>query len=274
MNRKWILTGALSFGMAGIMAPIAFAKDKVVEVRRGEKEFDEQIRYAELTPGVKETVDRERRNHDLISLWHVRRDGKEFYRAVIDTKGDNTVIRMKPGGELLTEQEVRDVPDREVVVKARTVKRAIILHTGESNGEIVDFDRLPGGVKGEIGRLAKGDTVVEVVRYNRNGRTMFRAEVGHDRFTRYIRVGEDGKLEGIRGDIDPGEAIPWDRTPGAVKSKVGALAKGGRVDEVIHYKRGGKSYYQAEVDERGGKRTFFYTVDAEGREVDGLPRVQ
>ena len=46
-----------------------------------------------------------------------------------------------------------------------------------------------------------------------------------------------------------------------------------KVDDVIEYKRGNKTYYQAEVDERGGNRTFFYTVDAQGNEVEGLPRL-
>ena len=76
----------------------------------------------------------------------------------------------------------------------------------------------------------------------------------------------------MRGDVDPGEVIAWDRAPGNVKSKIGALAKSGKVDEVILYKRAGKSYYQAEVDERGGKRKFFYTVDGEGHEVEFLPK--
>jgi len=271
MNRKWILTGALTFGLAGAITPAIFPT-QTLAAARGERDFDEQIRYSDLPRGARETADRERGKHEIKSFWHVRRDGKEFYRIVIDTKGDDKVIRMKPGGELLTEQDARDVSDREVVVKEKTVRRAIVLHTGESDGEIVDFDRLPGNVKAEIGRRAGADQVVEVVRYKHNGRTMFRAEVGHDRFTRYIRVSEDAKDVIVRGDVDPGEAVPWDRAPGAVKSKIGALAKGGRVDELVHYKRGGKSYYQAEVDERDGKRKYFFTVDAEGREVERLPR--
>ena len=76
----------------------------------------------------------------------------------------------------------------------------------------------------------------------------------------------------MRGDVDPGEAVPFNRTPGAVKSKIGALAKGGKVDEVIEYKRGGKTYYQAEVDDKNGK-SYFYTVDSDGKEVEGLPRM-
>jgi hypothetical protein len=270
MNRKWILTGALTFGVAGI-APLAFTTPAFAAAR-AQRDYDEQIHYADMPKAVKKTVDEERKNHDVKSFWHVRRDGKEFYRAVINTKGDDTVIRIKPGGDLLTEQDARDIPTREIVAKQKPEKRAVVLSRFESDGEEVDFDRLPGPVKTEIGRLAKGDNVGEVVRYKHRGHTMYRAEVGHDKFTRYIRVPEEGGTAVVRGDIDPGEAISWDRTPGPVKAKIGSLAKSGKVDEVIEYKRGGKTYYQAEVDERGGKRSFFYTVDANGREVDTLPR--
>jgi uncharacterized membrane protein YkoI len=102
---------------------------------------------------------------------------------------------------------------------------------------------------------------------------MYRAEVGEGKYTRYIRVTDAGEVAGVTGDIDPGEKVPFDRVPGAPKAKIGALAKSGKVDEVIKYERNGKVYYQAEVDEKDGKRTFFYTVDADGKEVEGLPKL-
>lgn len=276
MNRKWILAGALAFGFAGVVAAptMSYAKEPAAARR----EYDEDVRYNELPKDVQRTVDKERGKHEVKSFQHVMRDGKEFYRAVIDTKGDDKVIRIKPGGELLTEQEARDVSDREVVTKVRgggtgTVKREVRLAADESDGEVVDFDRLPGDVKKEIGRLAKSGKIHEVVKYNHRGHAMYRAEVGEGKYLRYIRVAEGGKVESVRSDIDPGDAIPFDRCPGQVKQKIGALAKSGRVDEVIEYKRGGHTYYQAEVDEKGGDRSYFYTVDESGREVEGLPRV-
>lgn len=84
-------------------------------------------------------------------------------------------------------------------------------------------------------------------------------------------MNEDGKVLGVRGDVDEGEVVRFDRTPGEVKSKIGALAKSGQVEEVIKYERGGKTYYQAEVEDQGGRK-YFFTVDENGREVDDLPR--
>jgi len=277
MKKTWILAAVLGFGGVGMMTPsVASAQSaKTVHAR----DFDEEIKYADLPKPVKATVDKERGKHEVKAFYHVQRDGKEFYRAVIDTKGDDSVIRVQPGGNLLTEQEARDVSNREVVERSRGTshatgaKREVRLARDETDGDVVDFDRLPGPVKTEIGRLAKSDKVDEVVRYKHRGNTMYRAEVGSGKYTRFIRVGENGQLEGVRGDIEPGEVVKFDRLPGAVKTKIGSMAKSGKVDEVIQYKRGGKTYYQAEVDERGGPRTFFYTVDEAGREVEGLPRV-
>jgi hypothetical protein len=288
MKKTWILAGALAFGVIGTIP--TYTEAQSARTLR-EREYDEEIKYADLPKAVKATVDKERGRYEVKGFYHVQRDGKEFYRAVIDTKGNDQVIRIKPGGELLTEQEARDIPDREVSSKARGggvsrgsdreesrgsarsgARREVRLARDESDGTEVDYDRLPGEVKTEIGRLAKSDKVQEVVKYKHRGRTMYRAEVGEGRYTRFIRVGEDGKLEGVRGDVDPGDVVKFDRLPGEVKSKIGALAKSGKVDEVIEYKRGGKTYYQAEVDERGGNKTFFYTVDENGREVDRLPR--
>jgi hypothetical protein len=282
MNGKWILAASLAFGSAAFVVVTpqqAVAKEA--------KEYDEQVKYADLPKAVKSTVDKERGQHEVLAFYHVMRDGKEFYRAVIDTKGADTVIRVQPGGNLLTEQEAKDPnppvararqasSERRgsVATEGRGERREVRLASGETGGEVVDFDRLPGQVKTEIGRLAKADKIDQVVRYQHRGHTMYRADVGEGKYVRYIRVSEEGKVEGVRGDIDPGEVVPFDRTPGAVKTKIGSLAKSGKVDEVIEYKRGGKSYYQAEVDEKGGNRSFFYTVDAEGREVEGLPRVQ
>jgi hypothetical protein len=278
-KRSWMFATAFALGAVGFVLPSdAFAQGRETRAaRRAEaekakdKEFDEQVRYKDLPAGVKATFDKARKDHTPLSYWHVKRDGKEFYRAIVDTKGTDTVIRAKPEGELLTVEDARDVPDKEIAQKARGAKRTVRLARDESDGDEVQFDRLPGEVKTEIGRLAKGDQVEEVVKYKHRGRTMYRAEVGEGKYTRFIRVGEDGKVEGVRGDIDPGEKVPFDRLPGAVKAKIGALAKSGKVDEVIEYKRGGKTYYQAEVDDKGGK-SYFYTVDESGKEVDNLPR--
>jgi hypothetical protein len=231
--------------------------------RGGDENGVRQVKYAQLPGAVKETLDKQRGQRDVKRIDQVQRAGsQDFFRAIIDTRGSDKVVRIAPDGRLLSAQAVKD----------EGVRREIRLGRGESDAEEVDFNRLPGPVKTEIGRLAKSDDVQEVIRFKRNGQTVYRAEVGEGRYTRFIRVDENGRNLGVRGDVDEGDIVKFDRTPGAVKSKIGALAKSGDVQEVIKYERGGRTYYQAEVEDQNGKR-YFHTVDENGREAD-LPRVE
>jgi len=61
-----------------------------------ERDYDEQITYGELPKAVQRRWTRNGGNHEVTSFQHVMRDGKEFYRAVIDTKGNDKVIRVQP----------------------------------------------------------------------------------------------------------------------------------------------------------------------------------
>jgi hypothetical protein len=274
MKRHWILAAAVSFSTAGALAPVTFAKEKPAAAAvNHKKDMDEQVRYRDLPKAVQDAVQAKRGTHEVKSYWHVVRGKDEFYRAIIDTKGDDQILRFNEEGKFLGKQDVDDLSDNDLKAKAGVAKREVRLHTGETDGEEVDFDRLPGAPKSKIAALAKGDKIDEVIRYKKGGATLYRAEVGEGKYTRYIRVTDAGDVAGVTGDIDPGEKVPFDRLPGAPKSKIGALAKSGKVDNVIEYKRGGKTYYQAEVDEKGGNRTFFYTVDEQGNEVQGLPRL-
>ena len=231
---------------------------------RGGDDGSKQVRYNALPGPVKETLDKQRGKREVKRIDDVRRgEGQDFFRAIIETKGADKVVRISPDGRLLSSQQARD----------ENVKREIRVGRGERNAQHVDFERLPGEVKTEIGRLAKSDEVQDVVVLeNARGVKIYRAEVGEGKYTRFIRVDENGKALGVRGDVDEGEVVRFDRTPGEVKTKIGQLAKSGQVEEVIKYERGGKTYYQAEVEDQGGRK-YFYTVDENGREVEDLPRV-
>ena len=83
-------------------------------------------------------------------------------------------------------------------------------------------------MKTEIGRLAKRDKSSRSSADQHRGHAMYRADVGEGKYLRYIRVSEEGQLEGVRGDIDPGEVVQFNSLPGQAKQKIGALAKAAR----------------------------------------------
>jgi hypothetical protein len=242
--------------------PQADRADRAAD-RNAADDGSRQVRYAQLPAAVKETLDKQRGQRDVKRIDEVKKaGGQDFFRAWIDTRGSDKVVRISPDGRLLSSQQVQD----------QGVKREIRVGRNDRNAEEIDFERTPGEVKTAIGREAKSDEVQEVIRMERNGKTVYRAEVGQGKYTRFIWVDENGRLVGRRGDVDEGEVVRFDRTPGEVKSKIGALAKSGQVEEVIKYDRGGRTYYQAEVEDQGGRK-YFYTVDENGREVEDLPRV-
>src|SRR5947209_1996640 len=93
---KWILSAVMAIGLVG--AP-AFAAPK---------DEEKSIRYAQLPEAVKKVVDEERGKDDVKNISLVNRDGHEFYRVTINTKGNDKVIRVDPGGKLLDEKSVKD----------------------------------------------------------------------------------------------------------------------------------------------------------------------
>lgn len=262
MNRFWIF--ALVLGLFGLVAADAVAKEK--------PDYDDQIKYKDLPDPVKATVDKERGKRDIVKLWHVRKEGREFYRAQIDTKGDDTSIRVSPEGNLISSAEVKDAPTKPIT---GPIKKEIVLAKDASDGEEVDWKKVPDNVKEEITRLARKNKVHEVIKYQHRGNTWYRAEVGEGNTAYYIRVPanvDSGKNKGTAStDVEPGELIPFDRTPGKVKTKIGALAKSGKVEEVTVYERSGHKYYQALVDAKSGP-DYVVTVDDAGNQVEKLPK--
>lgn len=263
MNRFCMMV--LALGFFGLVATDAMAKEK--------PDYDDQIKYKDLPDPVKATVDKERGKRDIVKLWHVRRDGREFYRAQIDTKGEDTSIRISPEGNVISAAEVKDPPTKEVT---GPVKKEIKLAKDASEGEEVDLNKVPANVRQEITRLARKNKVHEVIKYRHRNNTWYRAEVGEGNTAYFIRVPENfepakAKAE-VSTDVEPGELIAFDRTPGKVKTKIGALAKSGKVEEVTVYERGGHKYYQALIDAKAGP-DYVVTVDEAGNQLERLPKV-
>src|SRR5437899_5492460 len=98
-TRAWLLSTAMTIGVAGVAPSFAFAADN--------RDREEWVKYEDVPREVKKTLDRERGNHDIKRIDHVYRDGKEFYRATIDTKGDDAVIRVSDSRKMLSRQEKR-----------------------------------------------------------------------------------------------------------------------------------------------------------------------
>ena len=113
MNAKWLMSGIVAVAVTAYAPSFVSARDaKPAAAREGradQGESDRTIKYEELPSSVKETLDRERRDHKISQIMHVRREGShDFYRVVIDMKGSERVLRIGTDGKMLTEQDAAD----------------------------------------------------------------------------------------------------------------------------------------------------------------------
>ena len=181
MNGKWIFVRRHSPSDSSVSWPRSRASPRNPQPHAGAANTTKDQVFKELPKAVQKTVEKQRGKHEVTSFQHVMRDGKEFYRAVIDTKGERQghphSARREPADRA---GRARDVPEprsrraRPAGPAKAHRHSARWPRSGETDGEIVDFDRLPGEVKTEIGRLAKGDKIQQVVKYKHRGHAMYR----------------------------------------------------------------------------------------------------
>src|SRR5947207_1234271 len=151
-TRAWLLSAAVALGAAGFVPSAVFA---------AERDREEWVKYDDTPREVKRAIDRERGNHEIKRIDHVFRSGKEFYRATIDTKGDDQVVRIDPNGKVLDREAVADVAvgnERRDVGNARDEERQ------------VKYASLPRAVKDALDRERGNRELKSISEVNRNGR--------------------------------------------------------------------------------------------------------
>src|SRR6266478_3971647 len=98
-----MLANRLRAASIGLTLLVLCSPTALAETRR---RADIWVRYDNVPRRVREVLDRERGRHEVKQIVFVRRDNREFYRCVIDTKGDDLAIRINPVGKLLSVEDV------------------------------------------------------------------------------------------------------------------------------------------------------------------------
>lgn len=232
------------------------------DVRRSEVDTsdEKQIRLANAPRDVRETIDKERGNKDVKAVYEVRRGNQTFYRAIIDDRNGDRMIRVGDNGKLLSEQDVREVRTAGAAIGARSVRRGV-----EDDGDRVAFERLPGEVKTAIAREAGSDKVGDVYRYDRRGGSVYEADIESGTRTRTVRVNENGRVVNETDETPEGrQNVAFRELPGAVKSGLASKVNENQIARVVQVTRNGKTYYRARVEEKG-RDPYWVTVDDSGR---------
>jgi hypothetical protein len=243
------------------------------------------VKYEDLPRAVRNALDQQRGNHEVKKITDVNRNGREFYRAIIDTKGDDSVVRIDTRGRVLSRADVDDV----AVGNERGVQRDRSAAAASDRAEhtAVKYNSLPAAVKDTLDRERGNRDVKIIYEVHRGDRTYYNAIVDERTGDRSVRITPGGKLlsqEDLRevrtagarydsssydlrrGVDDDGQRVAFDRLPGQVKTTIGREAGQDRVGNVYEYDRRGQRVYEAEAYSPAGTRII--RVDENGRLVN------
>jgi len=282
-TKMWILSAAMTAGVAALPASFAYAKDS-------SRDREEWVKYEDVPRDVKRTLDNERGRNDIKRIDKVTRDGRTFYRAVLDTRGgQDTVIRVGDNGKLLSSQEINELDPRgenvdRGVQRDRSTSSDRSTRSDRAEHTSVRYNDLPARVKDTLDRERGNRDVKIIYEVHRGDRTYYNAIVDERDGDRSVRINTNGKLlsekdlrevrtagarydssssDLRRGIEDDGNRIAYDRLPGQVKTTVGREAGQDRVGNVYEYDRRGQHIYEAEAYSPAGTRII--RVDENGR---------
>jgi hypothetical protein len=221
----------------------------------GAGSFEKWIKYNDLPKEVRKTLDKERNGNEVRQINFVRRDNREFYRCIVDLKGDDLAVRINPAGKLLSYQEVDDV-----AVGARETARH------DYNRErVVRYDDLPSPVRHTLDRERNAWAIKQLVYVERNGRRFYRCVVDARPGDKIFRIADDGYLysENEVPDIAVGEGgynanrfghealMRYNDLPWNVRQTLDRERRGKDVKEILYVRRYNHTFYRCLIDTRG-----------------------
>jgi hypothetical protein len=228
---------------------------EVPDLAVGEGSYEKTVRYNDLPRDVRSTLDRERDNRPVKQIAFVRRDNREFYRAIVDTKGDDAAIRINTNGKLLSIDEVDDI-----AIGVREASRY-----DYDRERWMRYEQVPVEVRTVIDRQRGGRTIKQVVYVEHNGHRFYRCVVDDRGTDRVYRVGPDGYLYEQREvqDIAYGEGgynsnrfghessiliadLPWE-----VHQTLDRERRGRGVKQILYVRRGNYTFYRCIIDTKG-----------------------
>ncbi|HSI34085.1 MAG: hypothetical protein ACAI43_27030 [Phycisphaerae bacterium] len=225
-------------------------RTEVPDLNFGHGDNERWVFYRDLPREVRDALDRARGGREVKQVWFVRRDNREFYRCIVEQRGDDVAFRIGPSGKLLSIDEVEDV-----AVGAAEARRFEI-----ERERWVKIEDVPRPVRKAIDDEFGRREVRRVIFVERGGRQFYRV-VTDDKV---VRVSEDGYVYRDReiADVAYGPETwesPYGRevwvkyatVPRDVKETLDRERKGREVKQIFHVERGRFDYYRAIIDTRG-----------------------
>jgi hypothetical protein len=160
---------------------------------RHDPERDKDVKYEHLPANIRETLDKERGHHEVKQIHLVHRDGRSFYRAIIDTKGEDKVVRINEHGQVLSAQAANDDINASKEARERDRHRDVTDKVPGEHETLVRYENAPAAVRKTLDRERGQHQLKEIMRVNHGA---------SDEFYRAVIVEKNGAERVVR--ISPG----------------------------------------------------------------------
>jgi hypothetical protein len=134
---------------------------------------------------VRDALDRARKGRPVKEIMYVRHGSHTFYRAIIDTPGDDTAVRISDSGHLLSREEMDDIS----YGKEEN-------DFNQAQQEWVKYNTLPRAAQQALDHYRRGRDVLKIIRVDYRGRTTYRCTVDTRPWPTTVRISEDGRMIG------------------------------------------------------------------------------
>ena len=277
LRKSWMVAGMLTMGVCAAMPAFTEAREET-----------RSVRYETLPREVLRTLDEERAGRRVLAVQFVVQDGKEFYRCTVALKRGERNIRIQPGGNLLSVEDVRevDVPafhkagddwyhereQRDVAREEYWKRLDERVRATARDPERVAWDELPPRVQAVFIRVSYGAKVDYIVRYRDGGRVIYQTNIPDGPGRRHmVQATWDGVIVSEAAFTDNGRPIEgdfkariveWEDLPRSVKFALDHDYHGARVSHIDFSTHRGQRLYNVTIDEPRHDR--FLVIDEDG----------
>ena len=238
------------------------------------------VKYNSLPGEVKDTLGKEAKGHPM-EIWKVNRDGKTIYVANIDDNEGTHRVRVDSNGRLLDRPVLlsdrgddrndrldRNRDDRDDIDARRRADRTRY----KNESQEVSWESVPGKVKGAVGsEMGQNTKVGDVMKLNRNGKTVYRVELENETTARTLWIDENGEqLRELNSTEEGRKRVDISDLPGNVKSALINEAHGKEPKRIWQVTRGHDTWYMGEADDG-----HLVRVDSDGKVIshDANPKL-
>jgi hypothetical protein len=222
-------------------------RGNLISVRSTEDEAEPNrkfLRFRDLPAEVKRSL-REEAKGNPMEVYEISRDDKKFFVANIEDDQGTRRVRVNAEGKLIGEPVLlSDRDDRDNIDARRRQDRA------RYQGERTSISEVPGHIKSTLLSEAGQDKVTDVMKVNRNGKTVYRADIESETRAKTVWVDEDGKLLREMNDTEEGrQRVDMSDLPGHVKSALINEAHGKEPTRIWQVTRGRETWYVGEAND-------------------------